>query len=399
MNLVDYILADDLGETVVQTASLSQSFPFFHRSCRNHSEYAEDMGLKLSAEYKTSGMIVGRGFEAVENCVRAGIFYEKGMLDKAYYHAVRAVSEVYGEIPPETEFCAYMMLASALYARNSRGAADEIVAGIHRVIIEKGCNYLLPNLEAFVVRRRICEGDVDAAYGWLQDGTGGTVDDALVLCKIYQYFTSARAYIATGANDAAITFVQRLIILCESYNRPLDTMDALILLSIALRRKRRAKNADEALAKAVEIAQKYGFVQSFLSESAELASELGRLFHRVMQPQFKGLLDVAFVKYLYLAAARQSRHEVSATGFDELNLSERQLELIRLLVDGRSYKEISDETNLKISTIKTYLRAAYKKLGAVNRREAAAKAEALGIINIKSGGGDANICTEKEKHR
>jgi DNA-binding NarL/FixJ family response regulator len=51
-------------------------------------------------------------------------------------------------------------------------------------------------------------------------------------------------------------------------------------------------------------------------------------------------------------------------------LSEREAEVLALIVQGRSNHEISDQVCLSINSIKTYIRSAYRKIGVANRVEA-----------------------------
>jgi DNA-binding NarL/FixJ family response regulator len=51
-------------------------------------------------------------------------------------------------------------------------------------------------------------------------------------------------------------------------------------------------------------------------------------------------------------------------------LSEREAEVLALIVQGKSNHEISDQVCLSINSIKTYIRSAYRKIGVTNRVEA-----------------------------
>lgn len=52
------------------------------------------------------------------------------------------------------------------------------------------------------------------------------------------------------------------------------------------------------------------------------------------------------------------------------NLSNREIELLRLLAAGKSNKEISQDLNIEVSTVKTHVRNICKKLNLANRKEA-----------------------------
>ncbi len=85
---------------------------------------------------------------------------------------------------------------------------------------------------------------------------------------------------------------------------------------------------------------------------------------------------------LRLEAFQKRLTELNATPpdltlhFDELNsklnnqLSEREFEVLKLSLDGKTNSEIGDELFISTSTVKFHLRNTYSKLGVSNRREA-----------------------------
>lgn len=63
----------------------------------------------------------------------------------------------------------------------------------------------------------------------------------------------------------------------------------------------------------------------------------------------------------------------------ELGLSPRQLDVLRLLVEGRSNKLIMRELDLSESTVKTHLQAIFRRLGVNSRTQAVVAAARLGL--------------------
>lgn len=61
-------------------------------------------------------------------------------------------------------------------------------------------------------------------------------------------------------------------------------------------------------------------------------------------------------------------------------LTERQLDVLRLIAGGGSNKEIARELDLSPATIKAHTAAAIAALGAANRTEAAMRAREMGLI-------------------
>lgn len=63
-----------------------------------------------------------------------------------------------------------------------------------------------------------------------------------------------------------------------------------------------------------------------------------------------------------------------------LKLSDRETQVLQLLAEGLSNKEIAARLYLSQTTVKTYLRTLFRKLGVADRSEAAARAARQGIL-------------------
>ncbi len=65
---------------------------------------------------------------------------------------------------------------------------------------------------------------------------------------------------------------------------------------------------------------------------------------------------------------------------EELTLTTRELEVLVLLAEGRSNREIAGALFVTLATVKTHLAHIYTKLGARNRNEALGRAVELGLL-------------------
>ncbi|HEX4824203.1 MAG TPA: response regulator transcription factor [Candidatus Polarisedimenticolaceae bacterium] len=63
-----------------------------------------------------------------------------------------------------------------------------------------------------------------------------------------------------------------------------------------------------------------------------------------------------------------------------LGLSDRELQVLKALADGLSYKRIADLSNLSVHTVRTYLRRIYRKLQVTTSTEAVSRATKAGLI-------------------
>jgi LuxR family maltose regulon positive regulatory protein len=61
-------------------------------------------------------------------------------------------------------------------------------------------------------------------------------------------------------------------------------------------------------------------------------------------------------------------------------LTERELEVLRLMVEGLKYKEIAARLFVSLNTVRSHVRAIYGKLDANNRTQAIERARQLRIL-------------------
>jgi LuxR family maltose regulon positive regulatory protein len=125
-----------------------------------------------------------------------------------------------------------------------------------------------------------------------------------------------------------------------------------------------------SLAAAVAEAEPEGVIRPFLDEGEPMAALLADL--GAAQP-------AAFLESL-LAAFPGRRPAPRPTGLLE-PLTERELEVLRLLAAGRSNAGMAADLFLGLSTVKTHLIHLYSKLGVHSRTQAVARARALGLLD------------------
>lgn len=66
-----------------------------------------------------------------------------------------------------------------------------------------------------------------------------------------------------------------------------------------------------------------------------------------------------------------------------LTVSKRQLEVLTLLANGMTYKQISLELDISVPSIKMHMFRARTKLNATTREEAVARAVGAGLIKME----------------
>lgn len=84
-----------------------------------------------------------------------------------------------------------------------------------------------------------------------------------------------------------------------------------------------------------------------------------------------------------LARAATAIHAADASESEstDARLSEREIEVLRLVAKGFSVQEVGDMLSLSGNTVKTYVRRIYKKLSVNSRTEAVYEARIMGILD------------------
>jgi ATP/maltotriose-dependent transcriptional regulator MalT len=76
----------------------------------------------------------------------------------------------------------------------------------------------------------------------------------------------------------------------------------------------------------------------------------------------------------------ESRAEQKAPGAAQNQLSQREIQVLRLVAQGNSNQQIADLLFISLHTVKTHARRINGKLGVERRTQAVAKAKVLGIV-------------------
>jgi ATP/maltotriose-dependent transcriptional regulator MalT len=78
----------------------------------------------------------------------------------------------------------------------------------------------------------------------------------------------------------------------------------------------------------------------------------------------------------------RARSEADAARARRLDdpLSERELEVLRLLASGRTNSEIAHDLFVALGTVKSHVNSIYRKLGAANRAEAVTRAREMNLL-------------------
>jgi LuxR family maltose regulon positive regulatory protein len=181
--------------------------------------------------------------------------------------------------------------------------------------------------------------------------------------------------------DRAIVgeFLRRQLEEAESQGLLSWALEVLLLQALLHQAEDHPSQAQDALQRALHLAAPRGFVRTFLDFGPPLARLLGAAAHQGENKNFADRLAAAFKKSDPSAAVGNLPGGEHPGELVE-PLSARELDVLRLLAEGLSNREIGDRLYLSPNTVRIHASNIYSKLGVSSRTQAVAKARALGLF-------------------
>ena len=170
--------------------------------------------------------------------------------------------------------------------------------------------------------------------------------------------------------------------LTETHNQRF-LIEVLALQAMLLQNRGHVDEAISRLRRAVSLAQPGGFIRLFLDLGSEVVSLLKGLDADEEQSRYIGQIIGAFRESESdRSIAAKSNADASLHSQDLIEpLTNREIEILNLLGNRLTNKEIADRLNIAPATVKRHAENLYGKLGVSSRREAAVRARHLGILS------------------
>jgi LuxR family maltose regulon positive regulatory protein len=242
----------------------------------------------------------------------------------------------------------------------------------------------LNQVKGYRARFWLAEGKQAQAAQWAAQAAIDPRDDPEFEREAEQ-ITLARILIAEGKWETAISMLGRLCHAAEAAGRVSTVIETLVLQALAHEGRGDPGQALSVLEDALTRAEPGGYVRVFLEEGAPLAALLRRSESRRSGQKYVDALLAAFGESETgeqalgaVANGGPTPHARSQTIVDPL--SERELEVLRLIALGRSNREIARELIVTVGTVKKHINNIFGKLGVRSRTQAVARARELELV-------------------
>lgn len=298
------------------------------------------------------------------------LLYEWNDLDGAVHHLTQGIDLGNRSGSFDIHFPGRAALALVRQAMgDTQGALEVIQEGERAVRTINLPPYMLDQQAAFEARVRLAQGDLATAARLLEERAIDT-DDAVNIQNELEHLVLARVLLARDESHAALDLLERLRVAAEATGRMGSKIKVLVLQALAYKARDDESRALVTLGRALELAEPEGYVRTFLDEGAPMATLLRSALTKAISPGYASRL---------LGAFGSSSERLPAGALSE-PLSERELEVLRLIASGMSNAEISRALFVSLATVKKHINNIYRKLGTHSRTSALARARELDLL-------------------
>jgi LuxR family maltose regulon positive regulatory protein len=227
-------------------------------------------------------------------------------------------------------------------------------------------------------------GELARAQAWAQS-CGLVANDKFDKPRQEEYLALARVDLARNEPTRAQAILEHLIADAEWGGRTEGVIWGSALLALAHDAQNDSARAYAALTRALELAEPQGFVRTFLDLGApmlKLLQQCVRATPHARVPARQNYL-AALLAYAYpTRASDQATAAPPRPAASEMvePLTERETQVLHLVAQGLSDKQIANQLIVATGTVKRHLNNIYTKLGVNSRTQALARARQVGWI-------------------
>lgn len=234
------------------------------------------------------------------------------------------------------------------------------------------------------------EGNLDEAGKWAREQKG-KFNDAITLGEDIEIVVFVRMLLVQEKYEEALALLQKMQRAAAAGGWRHYEITLLVLQAVVCHGCGKVPQALDALQRSLTLAEPEGYVRTFIDEGAAMV-ELLRQFVKAQQKEnlagANHVLHDYAIKLLaafppeQVPAAVQTHKTSTALPASYLidPLSERELEILKLVAEGLSNNEIAKKLYLATSTVKRHVNNIYAKLDVHSRTQAVAKGKALKIL-------------------
>ncbi|UVI33733.1 LuxR C-terminal-related transcriptional regulator [Paenibacillus spongiae] len=296
----------------------------------------------------------------------ARIFYEWNDLDAAWRHGQQSVQLARLLESLDRAVAGEAFLAKLMLARGEGSGAAAAIANAEQSARRQHFQNQMPHIAAVQAQVLLQQGDPAAAARFAE--------------KHELHASLARSLLMQGNTSEALSVLEPLLGLTEAKEHADEMLKVMALLAAVLHAHGERARAAEMLRDALTMGEPGGFTRTFVDEGVPMYLLLREAAAHGMLHDYPGQLLAAFEAGGMTREFMKERHPAKSDNALIEPLSARELEVLRLIAQGLSNREIGERLFIALTTVKGHNRTIFDKLQVKRRTEAVARARKLGLL-------------------
>jgi len=304
------------------------------------------------------------------------LLHERNDLTTATGYALEGVDLMQGWQQPYELVSGYTVLAAIRQAQNDARGAMEALRNAEEIRQRHPDYYRLNHLVRLCrVRLYLSQHGAEEAARQAQEARLG--ETGPLMYRERELIALAHVLVAREKWDEALRLLAQLAEAAETGGRFGRLIEILILQAVAWQGQGHTARALTALERALTLGEPDGYVRVFVEHGEPMARLLQKAVRRNIVPDYVSRLQGA----LGVEAEESSPPPASLSPFPLVeSLTERETEVLRLLGEGHSNRQIADALFITLNTVKKHTSNIYGKLGVRSRTQAVVRAQELGLL-------------------
>jgi LuxR family maltose regulon positive regulatory protein len=253
---------------------------------------------------------------------------------------------------------------------------------------------MLQPVEARKARIHLKQGRLDKAQAWARDRSLSVTDEVSYL-REYEHLTLVRMRLMERSFEGVSQLLERLLVLAKTQKRTGSVIEILLTQALLYQAQGDQPRALAALERALTLTEPEGYIRIFVDEREamrllilDLVSQIEKQDPLGTHPLLKYVNRILAVFPESMVAVTQSKTlaPYASAGVTSQKseiaepLSEREMEVLKLLRSELSGPEIAQQLVVSLNTLRTHTKNIFNKLGVNNRRSAIRRAEELDLF-------------------
>ncbi|HZO70955.1 MAG TPA: LuxR C-terminal-related transcriptional regulator [Ktedonobacteraceae bacterium] len=359
-NILGFAIISTLTHMLSMTGQLHKTTQIAHRVLR--SEKTTNIRMHHGPAYVALGIVA----------------YEWNNLEQAENYLQRGIALCQQFDSVEAILNGLYKLVKIRLLRGDEAGAKKLLQeneGILKSIGEDSTD-LSRALAAWRAQVAMIQGDIRSAHRWIQE-IPLEADPTQHLNPILEgcYLLQARLLLSLSRWSEADRLLQTLSMAAETQKRRGSLLKIHTLQAVLYQAQGKREQALDMLACALSYAEAEGYQRTLLDEGTPILTLLTEL--RQVRHNTKGSAQhdasTGYLDHLISSLSRELEERNNTYRDDQLpleQLSKREREILQLMSEGKSNREIAQQLVIAVSTVKSHLHTIYGKLQVQSRTQA-----------------------------